>query len=210
MVTATLLYRALLVSAGTACLTCSVMEIVQAAAIDFSEPTIDFTNGISWTLGFTFRTNQEITVTRLGFYDDQKNGLAASHIVSILDEADQRVVSGTVQRDDPLTSWFRYTNVNPTVLAAGKTFRIVTITGTENYTWNPSGFTVNPAISFLGDAFRPINSPLPQPSFSSSGVIGWFGPNFDFDEITAIPSPTLLPGLIGMGLAALRKRRENG
>ncbi len=223
----TLIQRTLFIAVGAPLIVFSPSDVVQAAAIDFTavDPKRDFTNELSWTLGFTFRTNQEITVTHLGFYDDRKDGLTEAHSVKLLDaadqvlgdEVDQILVEGTVRPTDPLISWFRYTQVTPTVLAAGRTFRIVAITGSERYTWNPVGFVVDPAITFLGDTFQPITSPLSQPelqpatplAFTSGGVTGWFGPNFQF-EVTPIPTPALLPGLIGMGMAVWRKRQQVG
>lgn len=227
MVISTLLYRALLVSAGTACLTFGFSEVVRAAAISFAEPIIDYTNfdstGINWTLGFQFRTNREIKVNRLGFYDAGQTGLNAPRTVQILDKDGKELVKGIVGVTDPLYGWFRYTEVPSTTLAAGGLFTILAVeTGTDPYTWNPKGFWVDPAIQFLGDIYLSKDDQSNTLIPSRGGVNGWFGPNFDFESAivvppplpvpgpapTAIPTPILLPGLLGMGWAVFRRQRE--
>ncbi len=174
-------------------------------AVDFTTPTIDFTSA-SWSLGWEFNVNTPIWVTRLGFYDDQKNDLADAHAVGIWDANQNLLVSGTVSPGAPLRSWWRWVSVTPTLLAPGGNYRIAAVTGNENYTWDPSGFTVDPAIAYVTNRY-PLNPPhwvLTYPDVTDERTTGWFGPNFEFEtELQGvIPEPATL-GLMGLGLGAL-------
>lgn len=190
-------------------------------AIDFSIPGIDSTNN-QWSLGFQFTTNKSVNVTDLGFYDDLRNDLTQTHEVGIFDNTGELLVSGTVKPKDPLNGFFRYTSVaKPTVLQAGKTFFIAAATGTENYTLNPTDFFVDPNIKFVSSAFRASTTLIfPGATLASSGTnpgrlitsdtnTGYFGPNFKADEVAAVPTPALLPGLLSLGLGVWRKRKAD-
>lgn len=223
------LKKSLTVAIGVACFTV-VFEHTKPAiaanftAIDFSAPTTNFTNG-SWSLGFQFTTKNTVNVTELGFYDDSRNGLTQTHNVGIFDNTGNLLVQGTVKPGDALDGFFRYTSVQSTQLQAGSMFFIAAVTGSENYTFNPPGLSVNPNITFVSSAFR-FNDPqssdklvfpgtlpggVPASSGSSTqnsdGNLGYFGPNFKA-EGPAVPTPALLPGLIGLGIGAWRKRKK--
>ncbi|GEM_PF-941297 len=226
------LKKALLAAIGAACFTLTTENIKPAAAasftaVDFSAPTTNFTNG-SWSLGFQFTTKKTVNVTALGFYDDLQNGLTQSHEVGIFDDIGTLLVKGIVEPSNKLDGFFRYTDVQSTLLQAGSTFFIAAVTGSENYTFNPPRFSVNPNIKFGASAFR-FNDPnfsdklvfpgtvpgsVPTSGGSGSGQNsdgnqGYFGPNFQADEVAAVPTPALLPGLIGLGIGALRKRKAD-
>lgn len=177
-----------------------------AAAIDFDSPTIDFTNN-QWSLGFKFSTNDPIIVNQLGFYDDLKNDLTETHDIGIFNDVGQLLVSGTVKPGDTLDGWFRYTSVANTILDAGKTFFIAATTGSENYTWNPIGFKVDPTINFIGDGYQQ-SSTLVFPAFGPSGTQGYFGPNFKSEPV---PEPLTILGTLaagGIGTAMRRKYKQ--
>ncbi|HEY9700408.1 MAG TPA: PTPA-CTERM sorting domain-containing protein [Trichocoleus sp.] len=171
---------------------------------DFATST-NFNQG-QWSLGFEFTANNNISVKSLGFYDDLKNDLTESHAVGIFDSLGNLLVSGTVNPGDTLDGWFRYSSVAPTLLQAGQNYFVAATTGSENYTWDVLGFTVDPNITFIRDAYAG-SSMLVFPSGGPSVANGYFGPNFQFDA-TPVPTPALLPGLVGMGIAALHKKRK--
>jgi hypothetical protein len=183
--------------AAAAVVVATAAPALAGPAIDFTTPTIDFTNG-QWSLGFKFQANANVSVTALGFYDDGMNGLTESHDVGIYDDMGNLLASTTVTNADPLTGWFRYADIAPLALTAGDTYYIAAVTGTENYTWDPVGFTVDPAITFLGDRYV-SSSVLAFPSFGPDGVTGYFGPNMLLDVPAAVPAPA---GLVLLGCAA--------
>jgi len=189
-------------------------------AIDFTVPGINSTNS-QWSLGFQFTTNKTVNVTALGFYDDDQNGLTEAHEVGIFDDRGTLLVNVTVNPEASLDGFFRYTSVAPTVLQAGKTFFIAAATGAEKYTFNPTDFSVNPNITFVASAFRASTTLVfPGDTLASSGDnpgrlitsdtnTGYFGPNFKADDVVAVPTPALLPGLLSLGVSVWRKRRAD-
>lgn len=210
-----LLKKSLTAAIGVVCFTIAFERTKPAiaanfTAIDFNAPTTNFTNG-QWSLGFQFTTNKTINVTSLGFYDDFQNDLTQDHDIGIFDKTGNLLVQGTVKPGDALDGFFRYTSVQSTQLQAGGTFFIASTTGTENYTFNPTGFSVNPNITFVSSVFR-FSDTLVFPmaasdTQNSDGNKGYFGPNFEA-EIPAVPTPALLPGLIGLGLGAWRNTKK--
>ncbi|MCX5807731.1 MAG: hypothetical protein NT010_16950 [Proteobacteria bacterium] len=120
-----------------------------APAVSFTS-TANYISNITKLVGWQFTVNNNITVNKLGFYDDLANGISSSYDVGIYDVSTQTlVVSGIVTPSDPYNNWFKWTSITPTVLMAGQTYDIVAIVGDEYRTWDPSGFTVNPDITYI-------------------------------------------------------------
>jgi hypothetical protein len=139
---------------------------------------------LSRTIGWQFDVSASgAKVTGLGFYDDRKNGMGASHQVAIWNPSGELITMATVDGRDSLRSWWRMCPIAPVTLPPGAGYRIAAITASELYTWNPVGFSVGPNIRFVGDRYSmPHSTSLSYPSMSS-GVTGWFGPNFEFKPI---------------------------
>jgi len=181
-------------------------------AIDFTSTAYDFTNG-SWSMGFEITTNAPIYVNKLGVYDDQKNGLTESHDVGIYNAAGTLLASATVSPSDPLTSWFRMVDITPLLLAASQTYYIQAVSGNENYTYWTTGFTVDPNITFVYDAYyyppgNVLNFPNSTDLTDAASGGAYFGPNYDSSPVPVPPSLLLLAsGLLGLG--GWRKFRKN-
>jgi hypothetical protein len=177
-------------------------------AVDFTGVNVNFTNG-NWSMGWEFTTNGPVTVQALGFYDDNKDGLTQNHDVGIYNAAGVLLVSTTVLTTDPLVSFFRMHNVASTVLPGSDTYYIMAVTGSENYTWLTNGFTVDPSINFVQDAyFTPPGGVLAFPNgFNVTGADGLFGPNFSTTGVAPLPSTLVFLGSGLVGLIGLARRR---
>jgi hypothetical protein len=155
---------------------------------------LSFSGGGTWvwpgaTIGWEFSISEPVTVTYLGVWDDNGDGLAENHDVGIwLSSGGAPLVTAVVTTSDPLTDGFRYTPITPTTLQPG-TYVIGS--------YMPSG-------SDLGAADASYSTQLPVTYernlflYDSGFTIpteewvgydgGNFGPNFQFVSAAAIPT----------------------
>jgi hypothetical protein len=167
-------------------------------ALDFTSSSNSFSPSTQYSLGFSFSPKVSVNVTALGYFDADANGLVTSHPVGIYDANGNLLAFTTVSTTDPLTSWFRFHDITPLTLEANQTYVIAGYTSNQdNYTWDPEGFTTDSNINFLSDRYIGSLS-LAFPT-SSSGVTGYFGPNF---LVSAVPVPPTVI-LLGSGLLSL-------
>jgi hypothetical protein len=188
------------------------------AAIEFKSTNYDFTNG-SWSLGYKFSVTANVVVTALGFYDANGAPLKESHQVGIYDDSGQLLVSTTVSNADALDGHFRYHDFPGIVLQGGHTYYVAAVTGSDNYTWSPTGAYSDPRVQYLSDAFirsSTLAFPTDSVGYTSLSQVGWFGANFKLAGATTQggtagapePSSSLLLGLgvLVLGGCAWRRR----
>lgn len=183
------------------------------SAIDFLSTTNGSNTGGPWCLGFEFNVkNGPITVTDLGFYDDSANGLTQSHAVGIWNNIGTLLTSTTVSNADSLDGFFRYHAISPLVLGIGNGYTIGAVTGVENYTWDPSAFSVNPEIEYVRSRYVQSNV-LTRPYQTTANIVGYFGPNFKIassQQVVPEPSSIIAVGMpvLMIGLGKLRRLRK--
>ena len=163
----------------------------QGPAMDFAAPGGLYTD-TSYSQGFEFDALQPITVTALGIFDDGMNGFAESHDVGIFSSSGTLLASTTVVSTNQLIGYFRYQQIPPVDLPAASGYRVAAVTGTERYTWSPSGTTTNALIRFVGDRYTPYTTNLVFPTRTDYRV-GYFGANFLLTPSTSPPEITSQP-----------------
>jgi len=175
----------------TCALSFPAIAMADQAALDFTSlgSGFDYRQG-TYSLGWSFTANQDVTVTSLGFYDDLKNGLNESHVVGIYDaETCGLVTSTTVEPSDPLSGFFRFREITPVTLTSGKNYYAAAVTGLDKYAISVTDLIVDPAITFLGFAIygnTESTSTLRCPNGPASqlGFHGDFGPTFKIGNAT--------------------------
>jgi hypothetical protein len=201
----------------------SISALLPSAVLAGSIPAITITNTTGnnlgnppFTLGWQFTTNQQISVTNLGIFDDSLNGLADRYQVGIWNSSGTllgtaTVLSGTA---DPLVNQFRYASLSggPITLAAGQTFEIgaLYLDGNDGliFPGGATGFASAPFITFDQSSFI-AGGTLSDPTSSLGTEPSYFGPNFEaVAAVTATPEPSslILFGTSILGLIPFRRK----
>ncbi|MDR3617749.1 MAG: hypothetical protein P4L85_00220 [Paludisphaera borealis] len=165
--------------------------------------------------GWQFGVNSNIDVTSLGIFDTRGDGLAVAHDVGIFRVSDKSLVGSITLPDGTggvLLDGFRYYSLGSSLaLAAGEQYVIAMTMRDGNadsqYVFtNPP--TTAPEITYVDSRFDNASN-LAFPTFAGPVAPGIFGPNFLFNDGSAVPEPsTLVMGLIPvlLSLAASRRR----
>lgn len=180
--------------------------------------TVDNTTGLglgnpSFTLGWSFTTNNAIVVDELGLFDDSQDGLAERHELGLWDSGGSLLASATIGAgtSGTLINQFRYIDIADVLLAAGQTYFIGALftSGADALLFpniNVSGMATIAEIDF-GSATYAAGATLDRPTLDA-GPEGYFGPNF---TTAAVPEPATW-GLMILGFgaagAALRRSRR--
>ena len=168
-------------------------------------------------VGWSFNLANTITVTSLGYFDADSDGLFEAHRVGIWDNNGSLLLESTVQAGtvDPLLDGFRYNSslVGTPLLGPGD-YVIGGLSPTplgDPFLRN-AGQMTEPGITWTGTNLNfggGFAEPLPYSGFDA----GVFGPNFQFETASAVPeidtgSATLpLAFCILMGLLVCDRRR---
>lgn len=176
--------------------------------------------GSEQTRGWAFSTDRAIQVNALGWFDYEDNGLVDAHEVGIWDASGRLLLSGVVGAgtDDPLLAGFRYSGAltGTRMLAAGS-YVVAGLSTYDDDAWREvdmASVTLGAGIRYLED--RTSDSPVFEYAGVTQGYdVGYFGANFQYDEVAAqVPEPSAMAlslfGLGMMGAAARRRRRGKG
>jgi hypothetical protein len=149
-------------------------------------------------------------VTQLGVWDENGNGLAQSHMVTIWDSTGTAVAQVTIPSGTGAeTNGFRYVSIGSVLLAAGN-YTIGAFygaLGSDTASVSSSAISTAAGVTYAGSRGTADNA------FPASDDFGlpnsYFGPNFQFT--TGVPTPdsgstVSLLGCALLGLAALRRK----
>lgn len=185
---------------------------VDHAAFEFASSTNSFTNG-SWNFGINFEVLNTVTVTGLGYYEGP---IFVPHQVALFDSSGTQLAISSIDSTDAVMGHFRYHAVNSFALGAGS-YQLVGVSQDDLYTWDGTGFIVDPNLSFTGNQWQlassNTNPNVPEyMTFTAQDDVanGIWGPNLLLAG--PIPEPEtyamLLAGLAVLGFAA-RRRKQN-
>ena len=196
---------------------------------EFKIPGNSFTNGV-WDFATAFSVNSNVTPSGLGSYADPRTGNADGNAVALYECADAAclttgtlLASANVTNIYPINGHFRYVTIAPVNLLAGHSYEVAGVSNQDNYTWNDTGFTVDPALSILttsGESARWKHSGTPDfltgsGSIDIPGEDGFWGPNIFLGDAGGfthgVPEPAswaLMLGGFGMVGGAMRARRK--
>ena len=186
-------------------------------AISFTSVTASYTDGAGRNIGWEFTPNANLSVSRLGFFDDGGDGLNTDHDVAIYTGAGSLVTSGNVAAGTlaTLSGGFRWVDVSPITLNAGQLYVIDALNTASGDPWAWNGGIAGVDLVDLTVAdFLQVGAPgsarynccsetaiaFPATSIGDNRYL-FVGANFD---ATAIPEPAsalvLAGGLIVLSL----------
>jgi hypothetical protein len=185
---------------------------VDHAAFEFSAITTTYTNG-SWNFGINFDVINTVTVTGLGYYEGP---IYVPHQVALFDSSGTQLAISSIDSTDGVMGHFRYHAVNSFAIGPGR-YQLVGVSQNDDYTWNATGFTIDPNLSYVGNQWQLASSNTNPnvPDFMTFGAQndvsnGYWGP--DLRLAGPIPEPEtyamLLAGLGLMGFVARRRQRK--
>jgi hypothetical protein len=175
----------------------------------------------AFVMGWQFTTNVAVTVSSLGAFDNNNDGLVEAHNVGIYNSVGTLLVSAIVPAGTAgtLLSGFRYTSISPFILASGQQYTIASTNVNEVWAYGQgaTGVVVNPAINvpansgvFIANGGATLAFPTTKPN-PPTGYQFITGPNFLIGAAT-VPEPGSLALLIGTGttgaLFLLRRRKK--
>jgi hypothetical protein len=194
---------------------CGAAQANAGVAIDLTTPGALY-SGSLYTLGFSFTVASTQTITALGAFDDNGDGLNGSAQVGLWDSSGDLLTSAVIGSgaSGALDGLFRYAAITPFVLTPGQTYFIGAFEPDDNASslgTSQGGLgTINPLITVDQDQFSNFNSAFSFPD-TSNGFAGgaWLGANFQFG---GVPEPAtwalMLLGIGAIGASARKSRRR--
>lgn len=193
----------------------------QASAFSFTGGVPFVPSGVA-TFGYTFTVGSSpISVTELGFWDHNLDGLGESHPITLWDAGGIAVPGGSATvpagTAGALIGNYRYESLGaPLTLAAGATYTIGAtwpgpVTDPTAIIVGAGNITAAPGVSY--GAARSAFGATTYSTTDSIGAGNYVSPNFRFTVLSgagAAPEPGTLALLALGGLAALGRGRRRG
>jgi hypothetical protein len=183
-------------------------------AVTLTSPGLYY-NGAPYTLGFSFTVASAQTITALGIFDDNGDGLNGAANVGLWDSSGNLLASAVVPAGTAgaLDGLFRYASISPFGLTPGATYYVGGYEPDDNASslntfQGGSGF-YNPAVTVIEDQYSDFDYAFSFPDTSEGAAGGaWLGANFELGS-AAVPEPApWAVMLLGVGVVGgvLRRR----
>lgn len=180
------------------------------STLSYATPIVTFdestgTNGLNrgQTVGWSFDVLDPISVTGLGWYDENQDGLGVAHEVGIWNSAGALLASTIVPAGiaGELDDIYRKVNISDITLNIGTGYVI----GGLNFENSGDRLAanvaqvVNASVNFVDARFSALTANFERPTLISSASTGFYGPMM---FVATVPAPStlflLLACLIGM------------
>lgn len=163
------------------------------------------------TLGYTFTPQNNVIIDTLGLWDNQGDGLDASHIVGIWNsagalKANVTIAAGTANSaSGPIIQGGQVRSAPTFIfLTAGQTYTISALYNNDDeFISAADGFTMSPDFTYIDERLSAGNSGFSFPTLTSSRL-GILGPSFTY--VNAAPEPTSLTLIATTPLLTRRRR----
>lgn len=161
--------------------------------------------------GWDFVSSTDITVTELGLWDGNDDGMSISHDIGIFDSLGTLLASGTISKGtgDTLIDHFRYVDITDVLVTTGASYTIAYYSEAptnDSLITTATTLLLAPEIAISNGRWGYAPG-LSVPTNTADD--DRFGPNFMF-EVSAVPEPEtyamLLAGLGLLGFMASRRK----
>jgi hypothetical protein len=183
--------------------------------VDFKSPGQFVLGNCCWTLGYSFTANADVAAVGLATWDMWEPGDGGQAEVGLWDASGNLLASVTVTDGSPTTGiadWSYTLLASPVALAAGETYYVGSFGPSADYTFQTAGFSVDPRIAFLQDAFVYNPDGLAFPSdwdgFGRLAGGGFLGGNVVLAP-EAFTWAMMLIGFAGLGVLTYRASRRS-
>ena len=155
-----------------------------------------------------------VTVTGLGWFDENHDGLGIAHEIGIWDSAGNLLVSATVPNGTvgTLDVQYRTVSVSPLDLEVGAGYVVggLNASNTGDRLAATVTFTIDPRLAFNHATSSDFTATFGEPTNNSVALNGFFGPMFEIGATDAVPEPgtVALAGISLLVLTALQRHRR--
>lgn len=184
-----------------------------AAVIDLTQIDFEYDSS-AWTLGWKFSVKDPMSITALGVYDSEQDGLAGPAQVALwLASGGAPLLQTTVApgTDAALDGYFRFVPVTSTALTPGVEYIVgAHLDGDLATALFGGNGTVDPRVTVIDTRYSSFGSGFAFPDQTDPGTDGaaYLGGNF---QLTPVPLPAAAwlfgSGMIGLAELARRCRR---
>jgi hypothetical protein len=139
-----------------------------------------------YCIGWEFSVTQSYVVTKLGWWDADGLGLAATHSVALYTDGGTLLRSGSVSPNSELIGQYRYGVIPEYILNTGSKYVVVGNLDYDSFLGYCTSVTMSVGLTWHRGLYTPTTSTLPAltfPTIGSDRDISYFGPNMILSTI---------------------------